>query len=129
MYVDVLYMRTVHVMQELLRRPAKCESRPITVNSYSPSLGLVAKLTNRLNSPNALGVSLPSPIPPSPLAARANNPGRPPDELVGENKAEDEGEVTILSPCGSISRPVRNDVSARSSFVEVTERKMSRRRC
>ena len=84
------------------------------------------KLTNLRKSPNAFGVS---PIPPSPLAARASRPGRPPGVLVGENSAVDEGEVTIRSPAGSMSRLVRKDVSDRSSFVDVTDKKMSNRRC
>ena len=49
--------------------------------------------------------------------------------LVGENSAVDEGEVTIRSPAGSMSRLVRKDVSDRSSFVDVTDKKMSNRRC
>jgi len=48
---------------------------------------------------------------------------------VGENSAVDEGEVTIRSPAGSMSRLVRKDVSDRSSFVDVTDKKMSNRRC
>lgn len=88
----------------------------------------MAKLTSLLNSPNAFGVSLPS-IPASPLAARANKPGRPPEEFVGENKADEEGEVIMRSPCGSMSKEVRKEVSARSSLVDVTERKMSSSRC
>jgi hypothetical protein len=37
--------------------------------------------------------------------------------------------VTILSLGGSMSKDVRNEVSVKSSFVDVTERKMSSRRC
>lgn len=70
-----------------------------------------------------------SPMPPSPLAALASKPGRPPEVFVGENSAVDEGDVIIRSPAGSISKLVRNDVSDKSSFVDVTDKKMSSSRC
>ena len=102
---------------------ARIDGRLIIAIHHSLPL---AKLTNLRKSPNAFGVS---PIPPSPLAALASSPGRPPGVFVGENSAVDEGEVTIRSPAGSMSRLVRKDVSDRSSFVDVTDKKMSNRRC
>lgn len=95
----------------------------------------MAKLTKRLKSPNALGVSLPKPgmpsgTPPSTLVALASSPGSPPGVLVGENSIDEEGEVIILSAgAGSMSRLVKNEVSDRSSLVEVTERKISKSFC
>lgn len=49
--------------------------------------------------------------------------------LPGEKALPVPGDVTALSVEGSISSEVRNEVSAKSSLVDVTERKISRRRC
>jgi hypothetical protein len=94
-----------------------------------PHSRLVAKLTKRLKSPNALDVSVLSLSPPSPLPDLSKLGKPPPLVAVGEKRFADEGEVTICPLGGSISRCVRKEVSDRSSFVEVTERKMSRSFC
>ena len=49
--------------------------------------------------------------------------------VVGENGFPAVGDMMLLSAEGSISRFVRNDVSARSSLFDVTERKMSKSFC
>ena len=90
----------------------------------------LAKLTNRLKSPNAFGVSDRKSAPPSVLAVRESKLGKVwPDAFVGENSVAELGEVIILSAGGSISSKVKKEVSERSPLVEVTERKMSRSFC
>jgi hypothetical protein len=89
----------------------------------------LAKLTNRLSSPNALPSLLPSPA--STLAALSKCGRTFPPVFVGENRWLDVGEnrfvedveVTMRSDAaGSMSSEVRNEVSARSSLVDVTDR-------
>lgn len=88
----------------------------------------LAKLTNRLSSPNAFP-SLP-PSPASTLAAlnRCGNTFPPACGgenrwlEVGENRLDDDGEAIMRSWAGSISSDVRKEVSARSSLVAVTDK-------
>lgn len=87
----------------------------------------MAKLTNRLKSPKAFGVSLPSCS--LVLLFRLNKLGRPAlPVLVGE-KAEEEGVDSLSDDDGSISMDVRKEVSWRSSLEDVTDKKMSRSFC
>lgn len=106
-----------------------CTSLYSSPSASPPHSRLVAKLTNRLKSPNAFDVSVLSLSPPSPLPDLSKFGKPPPLVAVGENRFADEGDVTICPLGGSISRCVRKEVSDRSSFVEVTERKMSRSFC
>lgn len=85
-----------------------------------------AKLTSRLKSPNDLGVSTLSPPSALRLALR-NSPGRelPVGEMAIVGLAIDDKEAGE----GSMSICDRKDVSDRSSFVDVTDKKMSRSFC
>ena len=86
-------------------------------------------LIDKPGKPKALPV--PSPLPslviPGVIGAFGNNAELTPP--VGLKSCEEEGDCTMRSAGGSMSRDVRKEVSARSSEVDVTDKNMSSNFC
>jgi hypothetical protein len=90
----------------------------------------IANDTSRLKSPNGLGVSdrLGELVPATDLSPRSRL-GRVLDVGDSSKLAEDKGDMSTFCLSGSISRPVRKEVSVSASCADVTERNMSNSFC